>query len=172
MLLSIDVGHKNLGVCCLVPGDDDTGALDSIHQWTLTSILSGPRAVVDTMRSIGVEALLPSIERIVVERQPGRNTSMVRLQHYLEMYFLMHDKQVDLQDGRVKLQFAFTTPFWGEGVFPETYHGRKKKAVEVVREWMRATNQPEDVVATFETSPKKDDLADCLLQVRPMVAVC
>lgn len=164
-LLSIDVGKKNLALCCLLPGPDPHARQDRILFWVVTSTLPACHALVETLRATGVLDLLPRIREVLIERQPGKNTPMVRLQCYLEMYFTMHDKQVTLADSKHKLSFAAASPYWPGGV-PESwsYYTRKKLAVHTMANFLNEVEQPEGVKETFERSAKKDDLADSCLQ--------
>lgn len=118
-------------------------------------------------------------EDVVIERQPPRNATMARLQHYLEMYFVMRDKPVTVQDAKHKLAFAAATPWWPEGMPVNwTYHTRKKLAVLTARKFLDSTPQDPRFARLFASTTKKDDLADSLLQgmaychnVRPLELV-
>lgn len=164
-ILSIDVGKKNLAMCCLEPGSDPHGREDAITHWTVVSTQPTCHALEETMRVAGVPEWLGHVREVVIERQPGKNTPMVRLQCYLEMYFTMHGKRVTLVDSRHKLHFAASCPFWPGGA-PEawTYYERKKLAVQTTRRFLQDVPQPQPVADAFEKSQKKDDLADSLLQ--------
>lgn len=164
-MLSIDVGKKNLALCCVEPGEDPHGRQDRIVHWVVTSTLPTCQAVADTLRLAGVPAWLPDITDVAIERQPGKNTPMVRLQCYLEMFFAMHDKRVVLVDSRHKLSFAAATPFWSGGIPSNwSYYTRKKLAVQCTRSFLEGTHQPDGVTALFNACSKQDDLADSLWQ--------
>lgn len=165
IILSIDVGRKNLGMCVLAPGADPHGRQDLIRHWVVTSTLPNAHSLVDTMRLSGITDLLPTITHVVIERQPGKNTPMVRLQCYLEMFFALHDKHVALQDARNKLSFAASTPFFpGNPPSNWSYYTRKKTAVQTTENYLAAVPQSDAMNIVFAKSQKKDDLADCLLQ--------
>lgn len=165
-LLSIDVGKKNLALCCLQPGADPHGRDDRILHWVVTTTLPACHALVDTLRAAGVLDWLPRVKDVVIERQPGKNTPMVRLQCYLEMFFAMHDKHVALADSRHKLNFAAASPWWPRGTQPESwsYYWRKKLAVLSTRAFLEQVPQAESLGEAFHKSQKQDDLADSLLQ--------
>lgn len=164
-VLSIDVGKKNLAMCCLQPGADPHGREDTIVHWVVTSTLPACHSLVDTLRTAGVLDWLPSVKDVVIERQPGKNTPMVRLQCYLEMFFALHDKHVALADPRNKLSFAAASPYW-PGKVPDnwSYYTRKKMAVESMKNFLRMVPQPDGIREAFEKSTKRDDYADAALQ--------
>lgn len=164
-LLSIDVGRKNLALCCLEPGADPHGRDDLILHWAVVSTLPTCVALTDTLRLAGVLDWLPGVRDVVIERQPGKNAAMVRIMCYLEMFFTTHGKFVTLADSRQKLNFAAASPYWPGGV-PDnwTYYTRKKLAVQTMAAYLAAVPQPEGVADTFAKSQKKDDLADSALQ--------
>lgn len=162
MIVSIDVGRKNLALCALAPGGCAKGTQDVVAQWIVTTADPTPGGVATALR------LLPWVlecDDVVIERQPLRNPTMTRLQHYLEMYFAMHDKPVTVQDAKHKLAFAASTPWWPKGDIDSwTYHMRKKLSVQTADAFLRDTPQDETFRALFRDSKKKDDLGDCLLQ--------
>lgn len=163
-LLSVDVGKKNLALCCLEPGGDPHGADDRIVHWLVTSTQPSCQALIDTMHESGVTGWLEGVREVVIERQPGKNTPMVRIMCYLEMFFATHGKRVSLVDSRHKLAFAAASPYWTGGVPDKwTHYTRKKLAVAATREFLKVVPQPE-ASDTFERHKKQDDLADCLLQ--------
>lgn len=165
-VLSIDVGKKNLALCCLQPGADPHGRDDRILHWVVTATLPACHALADTLRAAGVLDWLPCIRDVVIERQPGKNTPMVRLQCYLEMFFVMHDKHVALADSRHKLNFAAASPWWPKDSQPQSwsYYWRKKLAVQSARAFLAGVPQSEAIRETWAKSQKLDDLADSLLQ--------
>lgn len=164
-IISIDVGKKNLALCCLRPGADPHGRDDKILHWIVTSTLPACHALVDTLRTAGVLEWLPDVREVVIERQPAKNGPMVRLQCYMEMFFTMHDKMVTLVDSRHKLSFAAASPWWPGGIPDKwTYYTRKKLAVQSTAKYLDAIPQAPGLKEMFERSPKRDDYADSLLQ--------
>lgn len=161
-VLSIDVGRKNLALCVVVPGGCARGTADRIAHWTVTTAEPSPRGIATALRALPWAL---QCDEVVIERQPARNPTMTRLQHYLEMYFALADKPVTVQDAKHKLAFAAGTPWWPPGeVTGWTYHTRKKLSVQTTDAFVAATEQDEQWRALFAASKKKDDLGDCLLQ--------
>ena len=154
------MGRKNLAVCLLRPGPSVLE--DVVLQWAVTACeptAAGIRGAVESLPW----ALAADV--VVIERQPPRNATMSRLQHYLEMYFAMHSKTVVVQDAKHKLAFAASTPWWpAQPLESWTYHTRKKVSVSTALGFVQATPQDPAVVAGFLAAKKKDDYADSLLQ--------
>lgn len=164
LILSVDVGRKNLALCAVRGGDDPKGADDRICHWIVTACDPTPAGLVTALR--GLPWTL-ACDEVVVERQPNRNAMMTRLQHYIEMYFAAHDKPVTVQDAKHKLAFAAGTPWWpSEADAPEgwSYRARKTLSVKTTRALLAATAQDPVFAQQFAASKKQDDLADSLLQ--------
>lgn len=161
LVLGIDVGAKNLALCAIRPGADPLGTGDAIELWALTSTALSPRSLANAVRAAGVDELLPRVRDVVIERQPGRNTKTVRLQHYLEMLFALRDVRVHTQHSKRKLDYAAKTP-WFPGTPTTTYYARKKAAVQTAAAFLAAVPQPPAAHEAFACK-KQDDLADALL---------
>lgn len=162
-VLSIDVGRKNLALCLVRPGGCPRGAEDVICQWTVTTCDPTPVGIAKALKALPWTTGADCAE-VVIERQPNRNPTMSRLQHYLEMYFVMHDKPVTVQDAKHKLAFAAATPWWPGECDNWTYHTRKKLSVQTTDAFLKATPQSDEFKSLFAGSKKKDDLGDSLLQ--------
>jgi hypothetical protein len=81
------------------------------------------------------------------------------------MYCCLKEKPVYVQDAKHKLAFAAGSPWWPQTpVNNWTYYQRKKLAVETVTSFVESSQQPAEHRTAFDSSKKKDDLADCLLQ--------
>lgn len=172
-ILSFDVGRKNLAVCLLRPGECAKGSQDAVEEWAVLTTEPTASAMADTLEQ-HVADWLDRCADVVIERQPLKNPTMTRLQHYIEMWCCIRGRQraaggapVFVQDAKHKLSFAASTPYWPPGDIDSwTYHRRKKLSVQTTEAFLAATaQQHRDVcVADFGRSKKKDDFSDCLLQ--------
>ena len=160
LVLSIDVGRKNLALCALRPGACPRGSPDVVVHWTVTAC--DPTAP-GVARALAALPWVATCDDVVIERQPNKNATMTRLQHYLEMYFAMRDVTATVQDAKHKLAFAAATP-WFPTAMPDnwTYHTRKKLSVQTAAKFVEDTAQ--ELAPAFAAAAKKDDMADSLLQ--------
>lgn len=156
-ILSIDIGSRNMGVCILA---DDS----RIVAWKLVD-LPHPltlQGVCDALQDIAENYWF---ETVVIERQPGKSLLMQRIQYYCEMFFHLRKKKVILMEARTKLMYASKTPWWPQSIEITkkwSYYTRKKAANLTVSAFLKSTNSTFSTF--FHSSPKRDDLADALLQ--------
>jgi len=162
-IVGIDVGQKNCGACAWDPVDA------KIVMWSVWE-LPGTRAV-DVVHALEqyAQSFPSNVSTIVIEHQPMKNPTMVRLMHYLECFFVVKGYTVHFQDSKNKLLFASTmSQFPDDSTDHEwTYHYRKKLAVQTVDAFVTETDQ--SLAQVFHTSKKKDDLADALLHAMAYV---
>lgn len=162
MILSVDVGRKNLALCGLEAGSCPRGSLDRVRHWAVVSCEPTPAGLAHVLDGLSWCATCGDV---VIERQPNKNATMTRLQHYLEMYFAVRGTRVTVQDAKHKLAFAASTPWW-PAAMPDnwSYATRKKLSVQTVDAFLKNTEQDDAHMHAFATTTKKDDLADALLQ--------
>jgi len=156
VVTSIDVGIRNLG-CCTYDSTEH-----KIRDWRLIDIgrITEPcTRLFEVLRAIA----FGPCDAVVIERQPGRNKGMLRMEAYLHMYFVARGiaPKVVLYHAGNKLS---GTGMENHGRARNQYAARKKASVELTHEFLRDHPQEPIVHKTFETSKKKDDLADALLQ--------
>jgi len=154
MLLSIDVGTRNLGVCLL---DETTG---TIVEWEVGSI---PKYHNDgfcqaVVRHLNDRPWIKSADVSLIERQPPRNKAMKRMEAYLEAYCVLGGCP------NVMCYNAVNKVPDCPGKGQKAYRKRKNVGIERAREYINRTNQDQRWIDLFENSHKKDDLADSLLQ--------
>lgn len=163
MILGIDVGQKNLGVCVW----DGT----HIKQWAIwNSTGSWAPELWNTLETNATQEFLDGVTNVVIERQPSKNPSMTRIMHYLEFFFVSRGFHVTLQDSKHKLLYASTTPWFPKECTDTewTYRYRKKLAVQTTQNFLEATKQP--LASVFTEEKKKDDLADSLFHAMAFTA--
>lgn len=156
MILGIDVGQKNIGVC-VVSGDA------AVHRWAVWEAEgSHAKEICECLLANATDEFLEGVTRVVIERQPSKNPTMTRIQHYLEFYFASRNLPVCLQDAKHKLLYAASTPWFPSDATDKswTYRHRKNLSIRTTAAFLEATNQP--LRGVFEASKKKDDLADAL----------
>lgn len=156
VVTSIDVGIRNLGCCTY------DSAEKRIRDWRLVDI---GRSTEPCTRLFEVLRDIPfgPCDAVVIERQPGRNKGMLRMEAYLHMYFvaLKIAPKVLLYHAGNKLR---DTGMENRGRARNQYTARKKASVELTHAFLKDHPQDPSIHKTFETSKKKDDLADALLQ--------
>ena len=155
MYLSIDVGIKNLAY---IVYDKD------IIEWKVVELCEkGQNASKLNMIEVGkklfesLECIHHPIEQIIIENQIGQNAiRMKMLQGMITFYFIskgMH--QIHYWNAGNKLKRFISTK--------TTYSQRKKLGVQITRDIIKESFLSQ--VTYFETHKKKDDLADCFLQL-------
>lgn len=151
MLLSIDVGIRNLGMCLIDP------RTKKIHHWDASGIPPQHSnglypCLRDHLRS---KPWVLESTKILIEKQPDRNKTMKSVENFLHSYFVIHDKDVQLYDARFKIPDVI-------GPGRAMYLKRKKESVIRCTEFIKETN--EDWYTWFQAQKKKDDLADTVMQ--------
>lgn len=161
--IAFDPGRKNLAIC-LVDADA------SIKKWATVSIDPTPAGLVRGLESLRLDdEWLPFASHAVIERQPAKNPTMKKLEHYIECWCCMKGLDARTIDAKHKLAYAMTTPWWPHrDVGTWSYSERKKLSVETVSN-MLLEAPDEDVAVFFKKSKKKDDLADAYLHAAAFV---
>lgn len=157
VVLSIDVGIRNLASCSY---DSDAR---KILDWRLVDIGSRPTEPCSRLFEVLQGIPFEAHDAVVIERQPGRNKGMLRMEAYLHMYFVSRRiaPKVLLYHAGNKLR---DTGMENRGRARDMYSARKKASIELTGAFLKEHPQDPNIVRVFETSKKKDDLADTLLQ--------
>lgn len=155
MYLSIDVGIKNLAYVVYN---------DTIVEWKVIELCDKTQnASKLNMIEIGkklfetLETLTHPIEHIIIENQIGQNAiRMKMLQGMITFYFISKGlTNIHYWNAGNKLK-RFTKE-------KTTYSQRKKLSIKITREIIVQAFPSQ--LTYFETHKKKDDLADCFLQL-------
>ena len=155
MYISIDVGIKNLAY---VVYDKD------IVEWKVVELCeNGQNASTLNMIEVGKKLFLAleeikfPLEHVIIENQIGQNAiRMKMLQGMITLYYIskgIHDIHYWNAGNKLKRFIKGKT----------TYSQRKKYSVQITRSLAEKVFPSQK--SYFETHKKKDDLADCLLQL-------
>lgn len=164
IILGIDPGIKNLGLCLARVDGDDVTILSwkcveiddsSVHRFTATFGNAIDMTVSDVTK-------LNHIDDVRIESQPTKNYRLKRVQHYIEMYFaLLHPKLDSLTFVSPHKKKRYTCP--GEKKQNESYYSRKQSSVRFVENYLDTKNTTWKEF--FSSRVKKDDLAESLLLI-------
>lgn len=161
-VLSIDVGVRHLGLCFIE-------APNTILRWKEIEVTGKP--VDSSLVASALTQALAGWERpdmVVIERQPGKSVVMSRVQNFCEMYaYCRLSEKVSLMEPKTKLVWASKTAWWPNNISLDkkkwTYRERKTAAILCATSFLQHTQQLE-WLHMFRGAPKRDDLADALLQ--------
>jgi len=155
MILSIDVGIKNLALCLLDPQDK------RIVQWDVGDV---PSESTDGLfralcRHLDAREWLLDAQTVLIEKQPPQNKRMKMVEHFLHAYFIIKIPRGDVieYDARHKVPDVV-------GAGKAQYKKRKQTAVTRCGEFLDSCETNRCWIETFKTSKKKDDLADTVMQ--------
>jgi len=149
MLLSIDVGIRNLGMCLM---DGKT-----IRNWDASGIppLQDGGIFQSLLKHLRDREWVLQSQHVLIEKQPDKNKTMKSVEHFLHTYFLVHGKTVIVYDARHKIPDVV-------GPGRAMYIKRKKASVDRCTEFLKEHNP--DRLEWFLAQKKKDDLADTVMQ--------
>jgi hypothetical protein len=156
MLLSIDVGIKNLAMCIM---DYEK----HIHFWEVDGVppLHSDGLFLSMKKHLD-ERQFDNVTKVLIEKQPDKNKGIKSIEHFLHTYFLCHDKEVVIWDARHKIPDI-------SGPGKVQYAKRKKASVDRCRTFIVETNP--EWVDQFDKSKKKDDLADTVMQALSYMSI-
>ena len=161
MILSIDVGTKNLALCLL---DEEAGNL--VRHWDVDGIppqhMDG--VYVSLRKHLDARPWVLTAKTILIEKQPERNKKMISVMHFLHAYFIIKcpDAETILYDARHKIPDV-------AGPGKAQYNKRKKVSIERCELFIRDGTTNAHWLDTFLKSKKKDDLADTVMQALSFV---
>ena len=149
MLLSIDVGIRNLAMCLM----DDR----KIIQWDVGGVppLSDDGLYESMLKHIKTRPWVLESDTVLIEKQPDKNRKMKSVENFLHSYFVIHDKKVIIYDARHKIPDI-------AGAGKRKYRQRKNASIERCREFVKKENP--ELLGFFNAHDKKDDLADTVMQ--------
>jgi hypothetical protein len=155
MILSIDVGIRNLAMCLL---DETT---NRIVEWDVSGIPPQHEdgVYVSLRKHLDERPWTMDADIVLIEKQPDRNKKMVSVMHFLHAYFVIKtpNAQTLLYDARHKIPDV-------AGPGRSQYLKRKKTAIERCKAFIHDGDTNADWIPIFDASKKKDDLADTVMQ--------
>ena len=161
MILSIDVGIRNLAMCLL---DDENGNL--VKEWDVSGVPPEHKdgLYVSLRKHLDERPWVLGAKTILIEKQPDRNKKMISVMHFLHAYFIIKCPQAEtiLYDARHKIPDV-------AGPGKAQYNKRKKVAIERCEAFIRSGPTNAHWLDTFLKSKKKDDLADTVMQALSFV---
>jgi hypothetical protein len=154
MILSIDVGIKNLAMCMI----DETTKV--IQHWDVSGV---PPEHTDGLykslaHHLNSKPWVLDATIILIERQPDRNKKMKTVENFLHAYFVIRcpTSETIIYDARHKIPDVV-------GAGKQQYRKRKNTSIERCREFIKG-DENSHWIPTFTLSKKKDDLADTVMQ--------
>jgi len=160
MILSIDVGIKNLAMCLL----NETSNL--VVEWDVSGVppQHSDGIYVSLRKHLDARPWVLDAKTILIEKQPDRNKKMVSVMHFLHSYFIIKcpDAETIIYDARHKIPDV-------AGPGRSQYLKRKKVSIERCEEFIRQDDVNVHWLPIFLKSKKKDDLADTVMQALSFV---
>jgi hypothetical protein len=155
MILSIDVGIRNLAMCLL----NETSNL--VVEWDVSGVPPEHKdgIYVSLRKHLDERPWVLDASTVLIEKQPDRNKKMVSVMHFLHAYFIIKNPTAEtiIYDARHKIPDV-------AGPGKSQYLKRKKVSIERCEEFIRSDEVNAHWLDTFLKSKKKDDLADTVMQ--------
>ena len=155
MILSIDVGIRNLAMCLI---DDQK----IVQQWDVSGV---PPESSDGLfpclrKHLNDRPWVLDADVVLIEKQPDKNKKMKMVEHFLQAYFVIKipDKETIIYDARHKIPDVV-------GAGKAQYRKRKQTSIDRCKEFLETGPEGNrHWLETFKKSKKKDDLADTVMQ--------
>lgn len=155
LILSFDIGIKNLAYC-LLDSEDNT-----ILDWNVLNC-GGNNVLLNIIQELDNLEYLREADVILLEKQPSFNPKMRNISTVLYVYFTLRIKH----DDNKKVEIIFYSPKYKllccnikiEHTAKTKYVQNKNLAIAHTRHLLNSHK------LFFENNKKKDDLADCFLQ--------
>lgn len=155
VLLSIDVGIKNLAMCLI---EENTS---NVIQWDVSGVPPQHRdGLFPCLRDhLDEKPWVLDATTILIEKQPGMNKTMKTVENFLHSYFVIKNPNADtiIYDARHKVPDV-------AGSGKARYRQRKQVSIDRCREFIEGSEINKRWMPVFVASKKKDDLADTVLQ--------
>lgn len=158
-IVSFDVGVKNLAYCIL---DEET-----ILKWNVVEIVykTNEELCIRLVEVLDKYPELLTVNRVVIEKQPSKNNKMRIVEALLNSYFVI--KGITVSTNPVEKVIVYSAKHkLGSNTMKgkSNYRERKKLSMTRCEKYIQTTNQNDEFIQQYNSSKKKDDLADSLLQ--------
>jgi hypothetical protein len=155
MILSIDVGIRNLAMCLF----DEHSTL--IKQWDVSGVPPEHRdgTYVSLRKHLDERPWVLEADTVLIEKQPDRNKKMKTVENFLHAYFVIKAPTTEtiVYDARFKIPDV-------SGPGKAQYLKRKKASIERCKTFLETHENNHHWLPVFDASKKKDDLADTVMQ--------
>ena len=155
MILSIDVGIRNLAMCLF----DEHSTL--IKQWDVSGVPPEHRdgTYVSLRKHLDERPWVLEADTVLIEKQPDRNKKMKTVENFLHAYFVIKAPTTEtiVYDARFKIPDV-------SGPGRAQYMKRKKASIERCKAFLETHENNHHWLPVFDASKKKDDLADTVMQ--------
>ena len=156
MLLSFDLGIKNMGACALKNnGEIVAWELLNINSTKISDIVISLDSWISCVLSQCTERPI----QIVLERQPWRNRKTTRLLVIMETFFTVAYPSFILNKVLSNNKWKYINM-----IVPVTYNERKSKIVDICKSKLSQSNDNNKWLEWYNEQQKKDDLADAYIQ--------
>jgi hypothetical protein len=155
VLLSIDVGIKNLAMCLIEESTQE------VLEWDVSGVPPQHRdGLFPCMRDhLDARPWVLTASVILIEKQPGMNKTMKSVENFLHSYFVIKAPKAEtiIYDARHKVPDV-------AGSGKAKYRQRKQVSIDRCHEFVKTSEINKKWLPIFNASKKKDDLADTVLQ--------
>ena len=155
MILSIDVGIRNLAMCQF----DETSNL--VVNWDVSGVPPEHKdgLFVSMRKHLDERPWVLSSNVILIEKQPDRNKKMKMVENFLHAYFVIKcpKSETIIYDAKFKIPDVCGP---GKAQYPK----RKKVSIERCEAFLNNNPINSHWLPIFKESKKKDDLADTVMQ--------
>ena len=155
MILSIDVGIRNLAICKF----DESSNL--IVEWDVSGIPPEHKdgVFVSLKKHLDDRPWVLDVQTILIEKQPDKNKKMKMVEHFLHAYFVIKAEKSEtiIYDARFKIPDV-------AGPGKSQYRKRKQTSIDRCKEFIHKHDCNAHWIPVFNESKKKDDLADTVMQ--------
>ena len=155
MILSIDVGIRNLAMCQF----DESSKL--VVHWDVSGVPPEHKdgIFVSLRDHLDARPWMLDSDVILIEKQPDRNKKMKMVENFLHAYFVIKAPKSEtiIYDAKFKIPDVV-------GPGKAQYLKRKKVSIERCEEFLRNNPINAHWMPIFKESKKKDDLADTVMQ--------